>query len=158
MKYRNILVLVLFVTAIQDTQRCTPAHSAQADPSRSTAENVEHGARLIFDTDMGNDIDDALALGIIHALQDRGECTLLAVTLSKDNAYSAAFVDLVNTFYGRGDIPVGVVRNGKMPEDGKYIRPVAEAAEDGKQRYPHDLLSGSVRQTGGPQLDCVGPS
>ena len=32
--------------------------------------------RLIFDTDMGNDIDDALALGVIHALQSREECEL----------------------------------------------------------------------------------
>src|SRR5262245_15901241 len=73
--------------------------------------------RLIFDTDMGNDIDDALALGVIHALQSRGECELLAVTLSKDNAYAAPFIDLVNTFYGRARIPVGAVRNGKTPEE-----------------------------------------
>src|SRR5213079_580140 len=45
--------------------------------------------RLIFDTDMGNDIDDALALGVIHALESRGECRLLAVTLSKDNDFAA---------------------------------------------------------------------
>lgn len=41
--------------------------------------------RLIFDTDIGNDVDDALALGVIHALQSRGECELLAVTVSKDH-------------------------------------------------------------------------
>jgi len=91
---------------------------------------------------MGNDIDDALALGVIHALQSRGECELLAVTLSKDNAHSAPFVDLVDTFYGRGDIPIGVVRNGKTPEDSKYTRPVVEARDEGKPRYPHDLVSG----------------
>ena len=68
--------------------------------------------RLIFDTDMGNDIDDALALGVIHALQSRGECHLLAVTVSKDNEFAGPFCNLVNTFYGRGKIPIGVVRNG----------------------------------------------
>jgi inosine-uridine nucleoside N-ribohydrolase len=99
--------------------------------------------RLIFDTDMGNDIDDALALGVIHALQSRGECELLAVTLSKDNEFAAPYVDLVNTFYGRSNIPIGVVREGKTPEDSKYIRIPSEArAENGKQRYPHRLLSG----------------
>jgi inosine-uridine nucleoside N-ribohydrolase len=99
--------------------------------------------RLIFDTDMGNDIDDALALGVIHALQSRGECELLAVTLSKDNEFAAPYVDLVNTFYGRSGIPIGVVRAGKTPEDSKYIRIPSEArAENGKQRYPHRLLSG----------------
>jgi inosine-uridine nucleoside N-ribohydrolase len=97
---------------------------------------------LIFDTDMGNDIDDALALGLVHALQSRGECRLLAVTLSKDNRYSAPFVDLVNTFYGHPDIPIGVVRDGKTPEDSRYTREVALATDGGKQRWPHDLVDG----------------
>ena len=69
---------------------------------------IARPVKLIFDTDMGNDIDDALALGVIHALQSRGECELLAVTLSKDNDFAGPFVDLVNTFYGRGNIPIGV--------------------------------------------------
>lgn len=109
----------------------------------STAAAADNPVRLIFDTDMGNDIDDALALGVIHALQSRGECELLAVTLSKDNEFAAPYVDLVNTFYGRPEIPVGVVRAGKTPEDSKYIRIPSEArGENGKQRYPHRLLSG----------------
>ena len=40
---------------------------------------------LIFDTDIGNDVDDVLALGMIHALESRGECELLAVTITKDH-------------------------------------------------------------------------
>ncbi len=40
---------------------------------------------LIFDTDIGNDCDDVLALGMIHSLQTRGECELLAVTITKDH-------------------------------------------------------------------------
>jgi len=103
----------------------------------------ERPVKLIFDTDMGNDIDDALALGVIHALQSRGECELLAVTLSKDNAFSAPFVDVVNTFYGRGHIPIGVVRNGKTPEDGKFTRAVVEAKDNGQDRYPRRLRSGA---------------
>lgn len=83
--------------------------------------------RLIFDTDMGNDIDDALALAMIHALESRGECQLVSVTLTKDNRYSAPFVALVNAFYGRGRIPVGVARSGITPEDGSYTKAVVEA-------------------------------
>src|SRR5712691_8871017 len=78
--------------------------------------------RLIFDTDMGNDVDDALALAMIHALESRGEAKLLAVTVTKDNRWAAPYVDVVNTFYGRGGVPVGVVHNGKTPEDSKMIR------------------------------------
>ncbi len=71
---------------------------------------------LIFDTDIGNDCDDVLALGMIHALQDRQECELLAVTITKDHELAAPFVDAVNTFYGRGDIPIGVCRSGVTSE------------------------------------------
>ncbi len=91
---------------------------------------------VIFDTDIGNDIDDALALGVIHALQSRGACRLLAVTISKDNALCAPFVDLVNHFYGRGKIPVASVRGGATPDDGTYLRPVVEASDAGQLRYP----------------------
>ena len=106
------------------------------------AEPLARPVRLIFDTDMGNDIDDALALGVIHALQSRGECELLAVTLSKDNEFAAPFVDLNNTFYGRGPIPLGVVRNGKTPEDSRYLTETVKASDEGKARYPHRLRSG----------------
>lgn len=99
---------------------------------------------LIFDTDMGNDVDDAMALAIIHALESRGECQLLAVTLTKDNMYAVRFVDLLNTFFGRGDVPIGVVDGGVLPGDGKYLRQVAAATDDGGLRYPHDLLDRSA--------------
>jgi inosine-uridine nucleoside N-ribohydrolase len=99
--------------------------------------------RLIFDTDMGNDVDDALALAVIHALQSRGEAMLLAVTVSKDNRYAAPYVDLVNTFYGRGGVPVGVVKNGKTPNDSAMIRVPAERRKaDGSYVYPHKLMDG----------------
>lgn len=94
--------------------------------------------KLIFDTDIGNDIDDALALGMIHALESRGMCELLAVTITKDHADAAMFVDAVNTFYGRPDVSIGIVKGGKTPEPGKYL-PLCQVQDSGKLRYPHDL-------------------
>jgi inosine-uridine nucleoside N-ribohydrolase len=112
----------------------------------STLPAVDNGSselRVIFDTDMGNDVDDALALAMLHSLESRGEVKILAVTLTKDNAWAAPYVNLVNTFYGRGDIPVGAVRNGKTPEDSKMIRMPAEAKrEDGAPLYPRRLQDG----------------
>lgn len=96
---------------------------------------------LIFDTDIGNDVDDAMALSMIHALESRGECRLLAVTITKDNRYAAPLVDLWNTFYGRPEIPIGMVQKGVTPEDGKYLRQVITAEDQGKSRYAHKLQS-----------------
>ncbi|MFO0869996.1 MAG: nucleoside hydrolase [Pirellulales bacterium] len=93
--------------------------------------------RVIFDTDMGNDVDDALALAMLHALQKRRDCELLAVTLTKNHPLAGRFVDAVNTFYGRGDLPIGVRRQGKL-EDSKFL-PLATVNDQGQLRYPHDL-------------------
>ncbi len=66
------------------------------------------GARpVIFDTDMGNDVDDALALAMLHALSDRGECELIGVTLTNAHPAAVPYIRLINRFYGRGDLPVG---------------------------------------------------
>ena len=62
---------------------------------------------VIFDTDMGNDVDDALALAMLHALTDRGECQLIGVTLTNGNPAAAPYVRMDNRFYGRGELPVG---------------------------------------------------
>ncbi len=98
---------------------------------------------IIFDTDIGgDDVDDALALGLIHALESRGECRLLAVTLTMDMPLVAPFTDAVNTFYGRGDIPLGAVRNGSHRGGGKYL-PLAEARDGDRLRYPRDVESGA---------------
>jgi inosine-uridine nucleoside N-ribohydrolase len=98
---------------------------------------------LIFDTDIGNDCDDVMAMGVIHALQSRRECDLLAVTITKDHELAAPFTDVVNTFYGRGNIPIGVCNSGVTPHKGSFnVLAEAEAEDEGRLRYPHDLKSG----------------
>lgn len=94
--------------------------------------------RLIFDTDVGNDVDDVMALGMIHALESQGVVRLLAVTITKDHPKAAPFTDLVNTFYGRGDVPIGMVRNGATKDEGRFL-----ALADDAARFPHDLKSGA---------------
>lgn len=98
---------------------------------------------LIFDTDMGNDIDDALALAVIHALESRGEAKLVGVTLTKDNPWAAVYVDLVNHFYRRPEVPVGMVKEGKTPKESPFTRvPAERRGADGKLLYPRRLGDG----------------
>jgi inosine-uridine nucleoside N-ribohydrolase len=100
--------------------------------------------RVVFDTDMGNDVDDALALAMLHTLESRGEARILAVTITKDNIWSAIFVDLLDRFYGRPGIPIGIVKGGKTKDDGSYTRAVAEARRtDGEFLYPRALTPAS---------------
>jgi inosine-uridine nucleoside N-ribohydrolase len=125
----GLLVALFFVAHL--AFRITPAVAADNRP-----------ISLVFDTDIGNDIDDALALGVIHALVSRGECEPAAVTITKDHPLSAPFVDAVNTFYGRGEIPIGVVHNGPTPDPSRYAE-LANMRDGDHLRYPHRLLSGA---------------
>lgn len=95
--------------------------------------------KVIFDTDISGDVDDVLALAMLHTLADRGECDLLAVTISKINPLTGPFTDATNTFYGRGEIPIGVTRDAQRRES-KYLKLIKEK-QGGQWRYPHDVLS-----------------
>lgn len=83
---------------------------------------------VIFDTDMGNDIDDALALAMLYNYQKKGLVNLLGITINKANGYTKPFIDIMNHYYNYSKIPIGYIGdNGPTPEDGAYLRPVVEA-------------------------------
>ena len=90
--------------------------------------------KILFDTDITGDVDDVLALAMLHSLADRGACELLGVTVSKNHPLTASFVDAQNTFCGRPDLPVGVTRDAQAQHrESRYLK-LAESPD-----YPHDL-------------------
>lgn len=95
---------------------------------------------VILDTDMGNDIDDPFALALLHGLEARGECRILAVTSSKPHPLSAPMCNAINTAYGRPDIPVGAIRPNADEGDGPYLAKVL--GPDAKEKFPHTLGDG----------------
>jgi len=92
---------------------------------------------VIFETDMGNDVDDALALDMLYKYMKEGKINLLAISTNKQNIYSAQYLDIMNTWYGYPGIPIGVVQNGVDCEnDGKnYPQYVAELKLNGKPAF-----------------------
>ncbi|MFT3936468.1 MAG: nucleoside hydrolase [Chitinophagaceae bacterium] len=69
---------------------------------------------IIFDTDMGPDYDDVGAIALLHAMADSGECKILATMASNQHKYVAATLNVLNTYFKRPDIPVGVVRGNSV--------------------------------------------
>ncbi len=66
---------------------------------------------VIFETDLGNDVDDAMALDLLYKYVESGKVNLLAIMINKDGTAPAEYADILNTWYGHG-IPIGRIRNG----------------------------------------------
>jgi len=132
MRYATALAIAAALAA------AAPAPPVAAQPAREPT-------RVIFDTDMWGDIDDVLALAMLNALQDRGEAKLLAVTSSTDDPSTATFIDAFQTFYGRGDTPVGLVRDGVTVQETVRRFPFF-----GSEKGYTEALSSAVKADGSP--------
>ena len=75
---------------------------------------------VIFDTDLGFDADDAGALAVLHALADRGEAEILATVTVVGDPQSAGALDVINTYYGRPDTPLGAMQGARWPDARPY--------------------------------------
>lgn len=97
---------------------------------------------VILETDIGNDVDDALALGLAYNYVDAGKMNLLAITINKEGSAPGEFVDIMNTFYGHPEIPIGVIRNGAYCEDDavNYAKAVVDMKnEDGTPAFARSI-------------------
>ncbi|MDP6416816.1 MAG: nucleoside hydrolase, partial [Gammaproteobacteria bacterium] len=101
--------------------------------------------KVIFDTDMGNDVDDALALAMLHSFENRAESELLAITISKDHVEVPPYIDAINTFYERGEIPLGITSSGITPQQSRFTGIIHEKTGESPV-FPHDLLPGDPVQ------------
>lgn len=105
---------------------------------------------VIFDCDMGNSIDDALAMALLYGLDGKNEVRVVSVSVSKSNLKSAALCEAIGRFYsgavsgafnapGR-TLPVGMSTEGKMPEDTPMLTAVlGKKSSDGTPVYGHGI-------------------
>src|SRR5690554_8234854 len=65
--------------------------------------------KIIFETDIGNDVDDALALDMLYKYIDSNKIDLLGIMINKEREDSVNFIDLMTTWYGYRDNVIGIV-------------------------------------------------
>lgn len=97
---------------------------------------------IIFETDIGNDVDDAMAMDMLYKYMEQDKVNLLAISINKDGLGAAEFADIMNTWYGYPDIPVGIIRNGADPETGNPTyadKVVAMKKEDGTPMFARSM-------------------
>ena len=76
--------------------------------------------KIIIDTDIGMDCDDAGALAVAHALADMNKCEIIAITSCTSRVSGIAAIDVINRYYGRPEIPIGAyLPDGFLDENPK---------------------------------------
>jgi len=104
---------------------------------------------IVFDSDLGNQPDGVLALALLYGLDGKGECRVVATTVSKPNLKSAALSEVIGRFYagevsaafnaaGR-TLPVGLATGGRHGEDTPMLSVLGKRSADGKPSYAHGI-------------------
>lgn len=91
--------------------------------------------RLILDTDIQTDCDDAAAIAVLHSLADLGEVEILGMAVGVLNPWSTAATDAINTYHRRPDLPLAQLKgNDGVNINSLFTRQLAE-------EFPHDTRS-----------------
>lgn len=96
---------------------------------------------IIFDTDMGPDYDDVGAITLLHAFADEGKATILATIASTNYANVAPVLSVLNTYFNRPAIPIGVPKGRAIGDKDKQHWSDTLVA-----RYPHRIRSNAQAQ------------
>jgi hypothetical protein len=123
--------LSLGILAARGTAGCGPG----AAPPAPWGPRLPKPVRVILDTDIGPDVDDAGAAAILNALADRGEARIVAMCCCTSSEWGAPCLDAINTYYGRPDIPIGTNKSPGFLTKSKYNEQVA-------REFPNDLKTG----------------
>lgn len=135
---------------------CFVARTANSQASANQAGKPTARIKIIIDTDIGDDIDDAFAVGL--AIQSP-ELEIRGITTAwGDTAFRARLVDRLLLETGNADIPVAegipsirktAFSQARYAMAGPPLRPYPEAV---------DFLLGRIRQNPGEiTLICIGP-
>ncbi len=99
--------------------------------------SVAQRNNIIFDTDMGNDVDDVMALDLLLKYHEAGKINLLAIMGNRQAESCCAFIDMYNTWFGFPNIPIGQVINGSnpTPEEKSYATKTLNMKVNGRPMF-----------------------
>lgn len=92
--------------------------------------------KIIFDTDLGPDYDDVGALAFLHAMADSGRAEILATISSNKHELAVPCINVINTFFGRPDLPTGAPKSPGVSMTASQHWPDSLVA-----KYPHSISS-----------------
>ena len=132
-RYGYLLLLLLVLTACSGRSDQL-GQSRDQDDTMTDATLTPDPVTILFDTDCGPDYDDVGAMAMLHAFTDRGEARILATVSSNLHPLVGPSIDVLNTYFGRPDLPIGAPKTAGVNLDAWQKWPDTLAA-----RYPHKL-------------------
>ncbi len=127
---KSLLLLLLTIPAIHCTNSVVP---------------VQEPVPVIFDTDIGNDIDDVLALQLLFQYEAEQKINLLGITISKSYPRVVEYIDAYARQQNRAGIPLGFAYNGVNPEPNVYVPATLDTLVNGKPvLVPQRKLDASI--------------
>ncbi len=113
--------------------------------------------KIILDTDMDTDCDDAGALAILHALEYQGQAEILGIICSSPASSAVPTIQAINAWYHRADLPVAGLQESdwSTSELIKYHRLRQEFMTQGV--LYNEIIGGELeaKDRDRPQLDAV---
>ena len=91
---------------------------------------------IIFDTDIAPDYDDVGAMALLHAFEDNGEAKILATISCNTFETTAPTLSVLNTYFNKPEIPVGVTKGNFPNKDCSQ-----QWAQAINAKYPHNIKS-----------------
>jgi inosine-uridine nucleoside N-ribohydrolase len=91
---------------------------------------------IIFDTDIAPDYDDVGAMALLHAFADMGKAKILATMSSNAFETTAPAISVLNTYFNRPGIPIGITKTALPNKDCSQ-----QWAQAIISKYPHALKS-----------------
>ena len=104
--------------------------------SSSVIAQKHHPVSIIFDTDIAPDYDDVGAMALLHAFADMREAKILATISCNAFETTAPTLSVLNTYFNRPDIPIGITKTSLPNKDCSQ-----KWAEAIVSKYPHSLQS-----------------
>ncbi len=87
---------------------------------------------VIFDTDVGNDIDDVVALQMLINYHKEGKIDLLGIGIGKGYPRVVEYIDAYCRLNDLNDMPLGYAVNGSNGWAGKFVQQTLDTLIDGR--------------------------
>ena len=101
--------------------------------------------KILIDTDLGSDCDDAGALALLHNMAEEGMAKTIGITHCASEISGAIALKVINEWYKRSDIPIGRLTRYKFLEGEKCTSFTKKTAESYIESHEIPRFEDSVK-------------